>query len=273
MSHFVVGVIMPKDATYDTLEDMLKPYDECLEVDFKDLTEEIREKYLNNTVTMYRTEDDDLIAEYSSKIPLKQKEGGHSWEKEKDIPEEWVKIEVPCSVLYPTMEEYVDKYGYNYSEGKSGYWYNSKAKWDWWVVGGRWDGYFNGANTINVRDYDTSIDIDKYNKYLNLWKEWENGRKFSFDEDEGFDFAFYKPEYLKERYKNAETYARFMATPWMRAIITPDGKWHEVGEIGWWGCSDETGDDLLDWVDHFAERFILPYSNGDYEIVAVDCHI
>ena len=59
----------------------------------------------------------------------------------------------------------------------------------------------------------------------------------------------------------------------MRAVVTPDGVWHEVGEMGWWGLSDETGDDLLDWVDHFAERFILPYSNGEYEIVAVDCHI
>lgn len=270
MSHFVVGVIVPKDSDYDTLESILAPYDETAECEFKDRSEEIRKKYLNNSITMYRTEDDDLIAEYSSKIPRKQTEGGYS---EKDIPEEWVKVEVPYSVLYPTMEEYVDTYGYTYFDGKPGYWYNKNAKWDWWVIGGRWDGYFNGTNVINVRDYDTSIDIDKYNKYLNLWKEWENGREFSFDDEDGFDFAFYKPEYLKERYKDAETYARFNATPWIRAIVTPDGEWHEVGEMGWWVCSDETGEDLLDWVDHFAERFILPYSNGEYEIIAVDCHI
>ena len=271
MSHFVVGVIVPKDSNYDTLESILAPYDETAEYDFKDCFEEIREKYLNNSVTMYRTEDDDLIAEYSPKIPRKQKEGGHSWERELDIPEEWVKVKVPYSVLYPTMEEYVRTYGYTYSEGKPGYWYNKNAKWDWWVIGGRWEGYFDGANTINVKDYDTAIDKECYNKKLQEWKEWEAGKKFSFDEN--YDFAFYKPEYLKSLYKNAETYARFKATPWMRAIVTPDGKWHEVGEMGWWGLSDETGDDLLDWVDHFAERFILPYSNGEYEITAVDCHI
>ena len=61
MSHFVVGVIAPKDSDYDTLENMLAPYDENAEYDFKDCSEEIRERYLNRTVTMYRTEDDDLI--------------------------------------------------------------------------------------------------------------------------------------------------------------------------------------------------------------------
>ena len=271
MSHFVVGVILPKDSDYDTLENILAPYEEGAKYNFKDCSEEIREKYLNNSVTMYRTEDNDLVAEYSPKIPRKQKEGGHSWEKEEDIPEEWVKVKVPYSVLYPTMEEYVYALGYTYSKGKPGYWHSPDAKWDWWVIGGRWDGHFDGTNVINVRDYATSIDIEVYNARYKEWKEWESGKEFSFDEN--YDFAFYKPEYLKNFYKNAETYARFKATPCLRAIVTPDGEWHEVGEMGWWGCSSETGDDMLDWVDHFAERFILPYSNGDYEIVAVDCHI
>ena len=144
---------------------------------------------------MYRTKDDDLIAEYSPKIPHKQKEGGYSWEKEKDTPEEWVKVEVPYSVLYPTIEEYVETYGYTYFDGKPGYWYNKNAKWDWWVVGGRWDGCFDGTNVINVKDYDISINIEIYNARYNEWKEWEAGKEFSFDEN--YDFAFYKPEYLK----------------------------------------------------------------------------
>lgn len=271
MSHFVVGVIVPKDADYDILENILAPYDENAEYDFKDCSEEIRERYLNRTLTMYRTEEDDLIAEYSDKIPRKQKEGGHSWEKEKDIPEEWVKVEVPYSVLYPTMEEYIDIYKYAYSEGKPGYWYNKNAKWDWWVIGGRWDGYFDGANTINVKDYDTAIDKEYYNKKFQEWKDWEAGKEFSFDEN--YDFAFYKPEYLKELYGSAENYAQIKSTPWLRAIVTPDGEWHEVGEMGWFGFSGETHEDLIDWVDNFNERFILPYSNGEYEITAVDCHI
>lgn len=65
MSHFVVGVIVPKDSDYDTLESILAPYDETAECAFKDCSEKIWKGYLNNSITMYRTEDDDLIAEYN----------------------------------------------------------------------------------------------------------------------------------------------------------------------------------------------------------------
>jgi hypothetical protein len=268
MSHFVVGVIVPKDSDYNVIEDVLAPYDENAEYDFKNCSEEIEKEYANNTLTMYRTNDLDLICEYSRNIPTKPKEGGLSWEKEKDIPEDWVKVEVPYSVLYPTIEDYVDSMDYKYHGNLPGYWYNKNAKWDWWVIGGRWDGYFDGKNVINVRNFNTGINLEAYNEALQEWKDWEDGKDV-----ENFRLSFYKPEFIREFYKNAETYARIQSTPYMRAIITPDGEWHEVGEMGWWGCSDETGEDLLDWVDHFAERFILPYSNGDYEIVAVDCHI
>ena len=103
---------------------------------------------------------------------------------------------------------------------------------------------------------------------LNIAMITEDGK-----EVENFRLTFYKPEFIHDFYKNAENFARIQATPYMRAVITPDGGWHEVGEMGWWGCSDETGEEMIDWIDHFAERFILPYSNGDYEITAVDCHI
>ena len=65
MSHFVVGVIVPKDSDYDVIEDVLAPYDENAEYDFKNCSEEIEKEYANNTLTMYRTNDLDLICEYS----------------------------------------------------------------------------------------------------------------------------------------------------------------------------------------------------------------
>lgn len=268
MSHFVVGVIVPKDTDYDTLENILAPYDENAEYDFKDCSEEIEKEYANNTLTMYRTKNLDLIYEYSRNVPTKPKEGGLSWEKERDIPEDWAKVEVPYSVLYPTIEDYINSLDYKYHGNLPGYWYNKNAKWDWWVVGGRWDGCFDGKNVINVRDFDTGINLEAYNEALQEWKDWEDGK-----EVENFRLTFYKPEFIHDFYKNAETFARIQSTPYMRAVITPDGEWHEVGEMGWFGMSDETGEEMVDWIDHFAERFILPYSNGDYEIVAVDCHI
>ncbi len=272
MSHFVVGVI--RDLKTDqTVDELLEPYMEnCAGtpdykyMEFYDVEEKCRLNYETDTINMLRSPDDKIVFSWSKEVP--KTEAGD------EVPEGWVKIKMPAKVMYPTFEDYIENFcGYEKDpvEDRYGYWQNPNAKWDWWVIGGRWDGYFDGTNVINVRDYDTSIDIEVYNTRYKEWKEWEDGKEFSFDEN--YDFAFYKPEYLKSLYKNAETYARFKATPWMRAIVTPDGEWHEVGEMGWWGCSDETGDDMLDWVDHFAERFILPYSNGDYKITAVDCHI
>ena len=55
------------------------------------------------------------------------------------------------------------------------------------------------------------------------------------------------------------------------AVVTPDGKWHEVGRMGWFGVSSETDEEADDWIRRFAERFIAPYP--DYTIVIVDCHI
>ena len=55
------------------------------------------------------------------------------------------------------------------------------------------------------------------------------------------------------------------------AMVTPDRKWHEVGEMGWWGVSFEAHEDIVDWLDHYHERFVRPYM--DHMLVVVDCHI
>lgn len=265
MSHFVVGVITKTGE--DNIEDLLAPYNENSTNlpfewrswhDYKE-DEYYLNQYENGTIPFQVEESED------SHIHLVER---HNW-TDRDLKI----VDVPTKNVYHTYEEYLREYvGAEYVDGKGyGYWYNDNAKWDWYVIGGRWDGYFDGENTINVKDYDTAIDKEYYNKKLQEWKDWESGKEFDFSES--YDFAFYKPEYLKGLYGSAENYARIKSTPWMRAIVTPDGEWHEVGEMGWWGCSDETHEDLMDWVDNFVERFILPYSNGEYEITAVDCHI
>lgn len=269
MSHFVVGVITK--ANEDNIEELLYPYDEELEVDYKDMTQEIKKEYLNEGMPVYFTPELDLYYKYGKNIP-KKVDKKYVFSKENlDIPSDWKEIRIPYKILYPTFEEYVEAF----YDGRTGYYYNKKSRWDWWVIGGRWDGFFNGENTINVKDFNTAINLRKYNKAFKQWKKWEsNNYKIDLDDEcDNWEFTFFNSDYMKDRYKNAENYARIQATPWMRVIVTPDGEWHEVGKMGWWACSDETGDDLIDWVDHFAERFILPYSNGEYEITAVDCHI
>lgn len=49
------------------------------------------------------------------------------------------------------------------------------------------------------------------------------------------------------------------------AVVTPDGKWHGRGNMGWWGIvSDE--DETYNF-----NKVIEPYQ--DYDCVLVDCHI
>ena len=47
--------------------------------------------------------------------------------------------------------------------------------------------------------------------------------------------------------------------------MTPDGEWHEQGEMGWWGLSSETDEEALGWLRGFrgGGRF-LDVSVGRY---------
>lgn len=57
------------------------------------------------------------------------------------------------------------------------------------------------------------------------------------------------------------------------AFITPDGEWHERGEMGWWACvSNEK--DSNDWESEYNNA-IQKMLNEDEEIMVtlIDCHI
>ena len=54
------------------------------------------------------------------------------------------------------------------------------------------------------------------------------------------------------------------------AFITPDGEWHEKGEIGWFACvANEKSED--DWKREFME--FLKTLRSDVKVTVVDCHI
>jgi hypothetical protein len=53
------------------------------------------------------------------------------------------------------------------------------------------------------------------------------------------------------------------------AVLTPDGTWHEKGEMGWFGmASNEKSED--DWLTYY-NKVLDKYPN--HTVVAVDCHI
>lgn len=53
------------------------------------------------------------------------------------------------------------------------------------------------------------------------------------------------------------------------AVITPDGKWYEKGEMGWWAC---VSNEEAEWEEKYKERF-LDNADPEWTLTIVDCHI
>ena len=163
--------------------------------------------------------------------------------------------------------------------GRRGYWQNPNARWDWFVVGGRFSGRLRAPrgergphspvvrgryDVAEMRDVDTSRDWTEYRAARDLFDRLVAGEIDELD-------RWYSRDMALRRFGDAETYARSVSDFWFRAVVTPDGKWHEVGEMGWWGISSEGAEELREWIERFRERFVEPYL--DCIATVVDCHI
>lgn len=170
--------------------------------------------------------------------------------------------------------------------------YNPNSKWDWYSIGGRFpgklkakdgehgegstfhsnpriDGEFDSAR---VGDIDFSLDMDAYNKAIRWWEVVIEKKPLKANENEDNFRSWYTDEYYKEYYRDKETYAKICASCNTYAVVTPDGRWYEKGEMFWFGMSTETGDESLDWDLHYKERF-LDTADPDWTLTIVDCHI
>jgi len=72
-----------------------------------------------------------------------------------------------------------------------------------------------------------------------------------------------KKEVTREEYlKQAQFFTTF-------AVILPDGKWYEKGEMGWWAC---VSNEEAEWGEKYKERF-LDNADPEWILTIVDCHI
>ena len=192
-----------------------------------------------------------------------------------DCPKEYLEFQNCTDEVLKNFEEYKkeykdldtfvkDYYGYEKNGDKYGYWENPNAKWDWYEIGGRWSNMLLTKDGIKV-DYAKLKYIDweliKARNIENAERVWNSNpqgieRLFS-----GIEKNDTKESFIK---RNSEftTYA----------VITPDGKWHSKGNMGWFGISDESEEEANKWADNFYDAFIR---NADQELmlVIVDCHI
>lgn len=217
-------------------------------------------------------------------------------------------IDDPEKILYkdkyPTFEEFMkDWHGSEVDSktGKYGYWENPNAKWDWYTIGGRWMGSLlvkddekgdlgspgtfenkipntpNGYKWIDTCRI-SSIDwnkMEQIQKYELLKNEVEDGDIWEIfinnDHPKRNNYTWYKPEYFIERYKTKKNYIKSVISFSTYAVISPDGKWHSSGDMGWWGCSSETHEEKEKFENNFYKNFIEP--NQDKIIAIIDCHI
>ncbi|MGG5344003.1 hypothetical protein [Enterococcus sp. AZ192] len=156
--------------------------------------------------------------------------------------------------------------------GKKGYWENPNRKWDWYKIGGRWSGLLKlktgeKINVAQIKDIDLSLDQAAYDEAIRFWEVIVEG----LPKQEGEEFhSFWKPEYYVETYGTKEKYAMDVAEFSTFAMVLPDGKWTEKGEMGWFGIDDSTSESRQEYKQTFKE---ILETKSDYYITIVDCHI
>ncbi len=109
--------------------------------------------------------------------------------------------------------------------------YNPDSKWDWYRIGGRWDGCITGNEQSS---------------------------------DQGFNFG---PGHETLANNIATTEQAIERDIVLHAIVTPDGQWHERGQMGWWAIMIT---DNEDW-DAQARELLSSYPG--HHVVLLDAHI
>lgn len=153
--------------------------------------------------------------------------------------------------------------------------YNPKSKWDWWTIGGRWNGYFDAkydpeqdpenleecflCNGTGKRDDDLGREARQQDPTYTCNGCAGKGKKLKW------------PSHLK-KHANwmpvAELLKQKEISP-SYALLTPDGEWHQRGEMGGFGMSSNEKE--VDTWEAEYRRCLELYP--DALAVAVDCHI
>ena len=217
-----------------TVEEMLAPYNAELETEIE--------------------------LEYTREEAIKAAREDYAWNEDK-TDEECIKFfaEMPCKIT--------DKAGNVYAK------YNPKAKWDWYVIGGRFEDSLRvkgeRRDSARVGEIDFSPDPEEYEKSLRFWDVVVDHKPAEAGEEH---FSIYNEKYYVDTYGDRETFGRVSSLFKTHAVITPDGEWHERGEVGCFGLSSETPEEGLEWDKQYVDRFIKN-ANPELILTIVDCHI
>lgn len=283
MSHFSIAVISEKP---EDVERLLAPYQEnnmgdCPEeyLAFTDAEADGYSEYQNSSKEMIRTPDGRILFPWDEDFRVNDLPGIYGSDTHK-VPDGFERINVSFKERYATFDDFMQGWhGYSRRDsqtGKYGYWENPNAKWDYWLIGGRWSGSIctkagAKANQCRISEIDLTLDKTAYDHAIRFWEVAVEGQPLRDDESlSDFDIP-YMPQYYTDRYNSKEEYAKQKASFSTFALITPDGKWHEKGSMGWFGTSSTTKDSLAEYMAHFENA--LKQANPDFYLTVVDAHI
>ena len=277
MSHFTTLVLLNNpngDAVEDLVKEALEPFDENTEVPeyekdcycIGQVARKAAREAAEAKVGTFKSLRDSFWKDRPKDEPEEQQES--AWQEH---IKEYKEVEDSCFNNHPMKDKpdpTCDSDGCS-GTGKFMATYNPKSKWDWWQVGGRWQGDFD-------KDYDPIQDERN-------WEEcWVCAGTGMRNDALGKEARQKDPEYKCNGCRGEGKKVKYSLAPHNKgnikpvseildycpfAILTPDGEWHEKGEMGWWAC---VSDEKKDWPEVAAE--ILKKHQGCVAVLC-DLHI
>lgn len=234
MSHFRVAVFSnsPSDISFDEL---LAPYDENLDAEFMELTddeiENLRKEYEDNK---YPGDFEEFL---TNRGYINDPESG--------------------------------MLGYYFNPSAKWDWYSLDGG-DWQFDLKEDEEYDdNGCARKNQFSYfDSDYSESKCTKRWKELAELAASTTNSVSEESDPDVRLAK--IFMSDYPTLEHYLRCMKLNYPYAFITPNGEWHAPGRVGWFGLSDDTAESMKQYLDEWEAWInsdVNPYVNF------VDCHI
>ena len=146
MSHFVVLVIGDDvDLQLAPFNEQHKAGDPHVKLVFNDRTDEFRKEYDEESIEIIKRPDGSLDFAHAA--------------TDADKAAQIAPVSAKFSELYPTFEEFCERWrgAQPNEQGRYGYSSNPNAKWDWYQIGGRWSGYFKALPGVIGKVGESSV--------------------------------------------------------------------------------------------------------------------
>jgi hypothetical protein len=191
-------------------------------------------------------------------------------------------VVVPGEVPRDMVEQAVERQLAPFDESVT--WFAVGSHWDWWVIGGRWRGMLipmNGASSPIIGEsgvfknpamFKNGVDglrKEEINFEAIMAAQKADAEKW-WAESETKPASDWSLMYMRKQDDTRESYVNVRIGFKTSAVVTKDGKWHEAGEIGWFGVGSDSKFEE-EWQKEF-DRHISEVDRQDW-LVIVDCHI